>query len=101
MKSFMISGSFTRCMELDKDPSGSDTMPLLGEDAAMTVYGGRLPLERHRMSKLSPGPQLIVVWDAGAQGCKGTNCVCVCVNLYIMAAPKANNNNKSERRQDG
>jgi hypothetical protein len=90
-------------MELDKDPSGSDTMPLLREDAVMTVYGGRLPLERHHMSKLSPGPQLIVVWDAEARGFKGTNCVCVCVcvNLYIMAAPKANNNNKSERRQDG
>jgi hypothetical protein len=44
MKSFMISGSLTRGMELDEDPSGSDAMPFPGEDVVMTVYGGRLPL---------------------------------------------------------
>jgi hypothetical protein len=56
MKNFMILGSFTQGMKLDEDPGGCDTMPFLREDAVMTVYGGRLPLERRRMSKLSPEP---------------------------------------------
>jgi hypothetical protein len=37
MKSFMISESFTRGMELDKDPSGSDTKPFPGEETVMMV----------------------------------------------------------------
>jgi hypothetical protein len=41
MKKFMISGSLTQGMERDKDPGESDSMPFLGEDVVMTVYGGR------------------------------------------------------------
>jgi hypothetical protein len=40
MKSFLILGSLTRGTELDEDTDGRDTMPFLGEDAVMTVYGG-------------------------------------------------------------
>jgi hypothetical protein len=43
MKNFMIFGSLTRCTELDEDPSSSDMMPFLREDAIMMVYGGRPP----------------------------------------------------------
>jgi hypothetical protein len=95
MKSFMISGSLTRGMELDEDPSGSDAMPFPGEDAVMTVYGGRLPLERRHVSKLSPGPNSLWFGTRGHRGVRAQiMCVCVCVcvcvyvNLYIMAAPK-------------
>jgi hypothetical protein len=56
MKSFMISGSPTRGAELGENPGGSDTMPFTGENAIMTVYGGRPPPGWHCMSKLSPGP---------------------------------------------
>jgi hypothetical protein len=62
MKSFMISGSFTHIMELNKDPSGSDTMPFLGEEAIMTIYGGCLTLERRRMTKRSLGPPTRCGW---------------------------------------
>jgi hypothetical protein len=103
MKSFMISGSLTRGMELDEDPSGSDAMPFPGEDVVMTVYGGRLPLERRHVSKLSPGPNSLWFGTRGHRGVRAqimcvcvclcvcvSVCVCVCVyvNLYIMAAPK-------------
>jgi hypothetical protein len=36
-KIFMISGSFTQGIELNKDPGGSDTMPFHEEDTVMTV----------------------------------------------------------------
>jgi hypothetical protein len=62
MKSFMILGSFTRGTELDKDPSGSDTMPFPREDVVMTVHGGCLTLERYHMSKLSLGPPTCCGW---------------------------------------
>jgi hypothetical protein len=62
MKSFMILGSFTRGTELDKDPSGSDTMPFPREDVVMTVHGGCLTLERYHMSKLSLGTPTCCGW---------------------------------------
>jgi hypothetical protein len=41
VKNFIISGSLTRGMELDEDPSESDTIPFPGEDTVKTVYDGR------------------------------------------------------------
>jgi hypothetical protein len=38
MKSFMISGSLTRDMEPEENPSRSDVMPFPREDAVMIVY---------------------------------------------------------------
>jgi hypothetical protein len=55
MKSFMISGSLTRGMELNKDSSERHTMPFSGEDVVMTVYGGSPPPGRCRVSNLSLG----------------------------------------------
>jgi hypothetical protein len=40
MKSFMMLRSLTWGMELDEDPSRSDTMPFLGEDTVVMVYDG-------------------------------------------------------------
>jgi hypothetical protein len=42
MKSFMISGSFTRGKELNEHPSESDTILFPKEDAVMTVHSGCL-----------------------------------------------------------
>jgi hypothetical protein len=41
MKSFMISRSLTRGTKLDEDSGESNTMSFSGEDAIMTIYGGR------------------------------------------------------------
>jgi hypothetical protein len=54
MRSFMTSGSLTWGAELDEGPDGSDTTPFPKENATMTVYGGRPPSGRSRMSSLSP-----------------------------------------------
>jgi hypothetical protein len=40
MKSFMTLGSHTWGTKLNEDPGGTDTMPFLGENAVMMVYGG-------------------------------------------------------------
>jgi hypothetical protein len=56
MKSFMISRSPTRGMELDEDLGGSNTMPFPRENAVMAVYRGHPPPGRHHVSKRSPGP---------------------------------------------
>jgi hypothetical protein len=72
MMSFLILRSLTRGMELVKDPGGSNTMPLLGEDAIMMVYGGRPHQGGVACLPKAPGARLIVVWGTGTQGCKGT-----------------------------
>jgi hypothetical protein len=73
MKSFMISGSPTRCVELSKDPGRSHTTPFPRENAGMMVYGApSLPTPsltgRCRMSKLSPGPLTHYSWGRGGTG---------------------------------
>jgi hypothetical protein len=54
MRSFMTSGYFTWGMELNEGSDGSDTMPFPEENAVMTVYKGRPPSRRCRVSNLSP-----------------------------------------------
>jgi hypothetical protein len=65
MRSFMTSGSLTWGAELNKGPNGSDMMPLPKENAVMTVYGGRPPSGRHRMSILSPRGPTHCGWEHG------------------------------------
>jgi hypothetical protein len=67
MKSFMISGSPTQGAELGENLGGSDTMPFIGENAIMTVYGGRPPPGWHRMSKMSSGPDPCCKKSLGTQ----------------------------------
>jgi hypothetical protein len=54
MRSSMTTGSLTWGVEFDKNSNGSDTTLFPKEDAVMTVYGGRPPSRRRRMSNLSP-----------------------------------------------
>jgi hypothetical protein len=68
MKSFMILAFLTRGMEPDEDPSGSDTMPFLREDAFMMFYDGRPMPVRRRMSKLSPRLLTHYGWGHGNTG---------------------------------
>jgi hypothetical protein len=68
MKSFMISGYFTQGTELEEDLGGSNTMPFPMEDTIMIVYGGRLLVERSRMSKLSLGPPTCCSVGRGSTG---------------------------------
>jgi hypothetical protein len=88
MRSFMTSGSLTWGAELNKGPNGSDMTPLPEENAVMTVYGGRPPSGRHRMSILSPRGPTHCGWEHGGSGVWRHKfsiilikypCVCVCV----------------------
>jgi hypothetical protein len=97
MRSFMISGSPTQGTKLNEDLGKSDTMPFLEEDAIITVYGGRPPPRRRRVSNLIHGAPTHCGWGHGAHGCNGTSfpvslcvcvCVCVCVKMYITVAPR-------------
>jgi hypothetical protein len=73
MRSFMTSVSLTWGVELDEGPDGSHTMPFHEENAVMMVYEGRPLSGRRRMSSPTPGPQLAMVEDTGAQRCNDTS----------------------------
>jgi hypothetical protein len=54
MKNFMTSGSLTEDKEPEEDLGGREAMPFPREDAIIIVSDGCPPLERSRMSNLSP-----------------------------------------------
>jgi hypothetical protein len=58
----MTSGSLTWGAELDEGLDASDTTPFLRENAVLTVYEGRSPLGRHRVSNLRPRAQTHCGW---------------------------------------
>jgi hypothetical protein len=97
MKSFMISGSLTRGMELDQNPGRSDMMPFPREDIVMTVYDGRPPPGRRHVSKLSTGTLTRCGW--GHRGVKAQvfQYSYIYVNMYITTAPKDKDKSKRQR----
>jgi hypothetical protein len=54
MRSFMTSRLLTWGAELNEGSNGSDTTPFPRENVILTVYRGRPPLGRRRVSNLSP-----------------------------------------------
>jgi hypothetical protein len=100
----MISGSPTQGTKLNEDLGKSDTMPFLEEDAIITVYGGRPPPRRRRVSNVIHGAPTHCGWGHGAHGCNGTSfpvslymCVCVCENVYYSRSK----GQKKEGMKDG
>jgi hypothetical protein len=68
MRSFMTFGSLTWGVKYDERLGGSDTTPFPEENAVMTVYGGRPPLGRCRMSSLSPRATTHCCWGHRGSG---------------------------------
>jgi hypothetical protein len=65
MRSFMTLGFFTWCVELDEGSNRSDMTLFREENAIMTIYGGRRPSGRHRLSSLSPRAPTHCGWGRG------------------------------------
>jgi hypothetical protein len=53
IKNFMTSGSLAQGKDPEGDSGGKGMTPFLREEVVMTVYDGRPPPRRHRLSNLS------------------------------------------------
>jgi hypothetical protein len=65
MQSFITSGSLTWGAELDEGTDGSDIALFPEKNATMTVFEGRPPWERHRMSSVDPRIPIHGGWGRG------------------------------------
>jgi hypothetical protein len=68
MRSFMTLGSITWGVEIDEGPDGSNTISFPEENTVTTVYRGRPPSGRHRVSSLIPGAPTHCGWEHGGSG---------------------------------
>jgi hypothetical protein len=73
MKNFMTSRSLTEDKEPEEDLGGREAMPFPREDAIIIVSDGCPPLERSRMSNLSPDTRTHCGREPRDIGCKDTS----------------------------